>query len=463
VKVMHGRLAWIRRLSFTAVLIAALIAPGPMSSGSPGRCTQPRCAAAGTVRWARSLPGSWIVQDGTAGTIPEQGQAYAALGTDVAAVGLGMTVWGYAADTGQPLWTAGLTGFPPGAAIMSVRVWPGVVTAGVSLPPGTGAGAATAPVRDEVVLRADTGRVLHVYPAAQFGGAVAASAARTVIVGQHSVTSYANRTGRVLWSRPTGPVPQAWQVDGGHLYMAVAASGQMGRGGGAGASRARGGGAGASRARGGGAGASRARSGGAGASTATGALRRITLGTGAQRLIRPPGRSFTGTLSLAFRGVVLFTAPTAIRAYSETSGRLLWHYPDALPDAVDATAGRLYLISGTTLIELNPGTGRIVGHVAGAAVASSSGLYAAWNGDVLGIDHGGLGKAWGYDVATQQVVWSSRSLPWPHYFVDLSGIGGSAPPELDGVLLASCAQVGAQSPGNAAPRCARPQLVVLDR
>lgn len=422
-KVMHGRLAWVRRLSFAAVVAGALIAPGPMmSSGAPVQCAHPGCAAAGTVRWARTLPGSWVVQNGPAGTVPGQGQAYAALGSDVAAVGLRMTVWGYAAATGQPLWTVVLPGFRPGAAIMSVRVWPGVVTVGVGLPNATGA--ATAPVRDEVVLRASTGRVVRVYPAAQFGGAVAASAARTVIVGQRSVTSYANRTGKVIWSRPTGPVPQAWQVDGDHLYLAVAARAQP--------------------------------------DAAPAALRRITLGTGAQRLIHPPGRPFTGTLSLAFHGVVLFSAATGVRAYGEASGRLLWHYPGALPDAVDASAGRLYLISGTTLLEFNPGTGRLLGRVAGAA-SPSSGLYDVQNGDVLGIDHGGLGKAWGYDVATQQVVWASRSLPWPHYFVDLSGIGGSAPPGLNEVLLASCAQVGAQSPGSAGPRCARPQLVLLSR
>ena len=307
---------------------------------------------------------------------------------------------------------------------MSVRVWPGVVTVGVGLPAATGA--ATGPVRDEVVLRAATGRQTRVYPAAQFGGAVAASGARTVIVGQQAVTSYDNHTGKVIWSRPTGPVSQAWQVDGDHLYMEVAAGARPG------------------------------------AAPVT-ALRRIALGTGAERLVRPPGHAFTGTLSLAFRGVVLFSAPGAVRAYSETSGRLLWHFSDALPDVADAAAGRLYLISGSTLIAVDPGTGRMMGHVAGAAAASSSGLYAVRHGDLLGIDHGAVGKAWGYDVAARQVLWTSRPLPWPHYFVDLSGIGGSAPPGLNAVLLAFCAQVGPQDPNIAAPRCTHPQLAVLNR
>jgi hypothetical protein len=85
------------------------------------------------------------------------------------------------------------------------------------------------------------------------------------------------------------------------------------------------------------------------------------------------------------------------------------------------------------------------------------------DGDVLGIDHGALGKAWGYNVAAQEVLWTSRPLPWPHFFVDLSGIGGSAPPDQDAVLLAICAQVGAQAPGASAPLCSRPELAVLNR
>ena len=422
VKVAHGRMTWVRRASFAAILVAAAVTPGLASSGSLTQCPNQRCQTKGTVRWIRSLPGSWVAQDGMTGTTPQQGQAYAALGSDVAAVGLGMTVSAYAAGTGQPLWTAGLTGFRPGAAIMSVRAWPGVVTVGVAQP----AASRTGPVRDEVVLRAGTGRVLRVYPAAQFGGAVAASAARTVIVGQHAVTSYANRTGKVMWSRPTGPVPQAWQVDGNHLYMSVAAGAYQG------------------------------------AAPVTG-LRRIDLNTGAERIVRPHGPAFTGALSLAFGGVVLFADATAVRAYAETTGRLLWNHRGALPDAVDAATGRLYLISGNTLAEVDPVTGRMLAHVAGAAAASSSGLYAVRNGDVLGIDHGAVGKAWGYNVAAQQVLWTSRPLPWPHYFVDLSGIGGSAPPDQDAVLLAICAQVGAQPAGATAPRCTKPELVVLNR
>jgi hypothetical protein len=477
VKVSQGWLTWVRRLSFAAILLLAALTPGVAAGWSSFSCQQVRCESAGSVRWIRPVPGSWAVQNGEVGTTPASGQAYAALGSQVAVVGAGLSVSAYRAGTGQRLWSTVLTGFPAGSAITAIRVWRGVVTVGVVPPavtgpvpgatpapaatPGPGTtpspratpspGAAPAPgstpapgatpaastghapgggtaphggpPREEVLLRAATGHQVRAYPAAQFGGAVAASAATTVIVGPHAVTSYANRTGAVRWSRPTGSIPQAWQVDGASLYMAVAAGGYLG-------------------------------------SAPVTALRRINLGTGAQRLVRPGGPSFPGALSLAYRGVVVFTSARWARAYSGTTGRELWHYPGALPDTFDAVAGRLYLISGNTLIGVNPQTGATLARV---NAASSSGLYGVREGALLGIDHGALGKAWAYDIAAQQVLWTSRPLPWPHFFVDLSGIGGSAPPAQDAVLLAICGQVGAQAPGTGAPRCARPELAVLNR
>ena len=448
VKVTKRWLTWVRRLSFAAVLILAAATPGMAANWSSFQCQHSGCEKAGTVRWIRPLAGAWTVENGMAGTTPAVGQAYAALDSRVAAIGAGLTVSAYQASTGQPLWTTRLTGFAPGSAITAVRVWPGVITVGVMSPalgaaPATGAtpaasatptvsatpatggeGAASGgPPRREVVLRASTGRQVRAYPAAQFGGAVAASPDTTVLVGPHAVTSYANRTGAVRWSRPTGPVPQDWQVDGGQLYLAVAAGGYLG-------------------------------------SAPVTALRRVNLATGAQRVVRPDDRAFSGSISLAYQGVVLFSSARWTTAYSGTTGRELWHYPNALPDTVDAAAGRLYLISGNTIVGVNPQTGT---SLAGVSAASSSGLYGVREGAILGIDHGALGKAWAYDIAAQQVLWTSRSLPWPHYFVDLSGIGGSAPPGQDAVLLAVCGRVATQPAGIATPRCARPELAVLNR
>jgi hypothetical protein len=468
VSVTQGWQAWVRRLSFAAVLLIAAITPGTAAGWSSQQCQRSQCESAGTIRWIRPMPGAWTVQNGEVGTTPIDGQAYAALGSEVAAVGSGLTVSAYLASTGQRLWTTLLTGFPAGSSITAVRVWPGVVTVGVvpPAPPGPSTGAAptpggrhaTAPAsgqaaagtpaaggtsgagggtpatsggtaagngppRSEVVLRATTGHKMRAYPAAQFGGAVAASAATTVVVGPRAVTSYANHTGAVRWSRPTGEVPQAWQVAGDELYMAVASGGYLG-------------------------------------SAPVTALRRINLGTGTQHVVRAHGPSFLGALSLAYQGVAVFSSARWVRGYSATTGRELWHYPSALPDTVDAAAGRLYLISGNTLIGVNPRSGSTLVRV---SAASSSGLYGIREGAVLGIDHGALGKAWGFGIAAQQVLWTSRPLPWPHYFVDLSGIGGSAPPDQDAVLLAICGQVAAQAAGATVPKCTRPELAVLNR
>ncbi len=95
---------------------------------------------------------------GLTGTVPASGLAYVSVGDGVAALGAGLTVSGYSAQTGAPLWEQTLTGFPAGAAIVSVRTWPGEVTAGVSY---TGAGH---PERTEVVLSGSDGRPVRPLP-----------------------------------------------------------------------------------------------------------------------------------------------------------------------------------------------------------------------------------------------------------------------------------------------------------
>ncbi len=421
---LRGSLTWIRRLAFVAVLIVAAVAPGPAAGSRAHVCTRPGapgCGRAGTVRWSRLLPGPWVAQNGLLGTTPAHGQAYAALGDQVAAVGSGLSVSAFAARSGQPLWTADLAGFPAGSAIVSVRVWPNVVTAGVELPSAAGAAA-----RKEVVLAAATGRRIRAYPAALFGGAVAADAGTTVIVGARAVTSYANRTGAVIWSRPTGDAAQAWQEDGDRLYVTVAAGGYLG------------------------------------AAPVT-ALRQINLRTGTERLVHPPGRAFAGPLSLAFDGVVLFAGADGITAYSEDTAARLWHREIGLPESVDVAGRRLYLLVGNALVGVDPRTGARLARVSGATAAASAGLYGVQAGAALGLDHGALGKAWGYDVETQRVLWTSAPLPWPHYFVDPSGIGGSASPGSKELLLAICAQLGPRPVRGAAQTCVRPELTAINR
>jgi hypothetical protein len=403
------------------VLIGAAVIPAQASGSASAQCSGRSCpATAGTIRWSRRLPGSWIAENGIGGTVLAHGEAYAAVGGRVAALGMHVAVAAYDARNGHRLWATTLAGFAPGSSIVSVRVWPGVVTAGVAVPDVSSGGTA----REEVVLQAATGRRLGSFPAAAYGGAVAADASRTVIVSNTAVTSYRNATGRVIWNRYTGSVPQAWQVDGNDLYVGEAADGYLG-------------------------------------TAPVTALRRINLATGAERVIRPQGHSFAGTLTGAFGGAVLFSGPGGLSAYGGTTGRLLWKHTGAVIQGEDAVLGTLYLTEGSRLVGVNPATGTVV---KGATVPGSPGLYAVRNGVALGLDSGALGDAWGYDIAEQRVVWTTSALPWPHYFVDLSGIGGSADPMTGTVLLAYCAALGTGSAGGSAQAgqpCLRPELAAV--
>ena len=413
-----------RRGLLAAMLAGATLIPGYASgSASPAPCLARGCAPQGAVRWIRRLTGSWVAEDGIAGTVPAAGQAYVSSGPQVAAVGYGMNVYAFDVHTGRPLWTSPLIGFPPGASVVSVRSWQRVVTAGVDFTnPRTGTTA-----RDDVVLSGQTGLRVRGYPATAYGGAVAADAARTVVVGNTSVTSYDNSSGKAVWSRSTGSVPQAWRVNGGSLLVTVSAGGYLG-------------------------------------TAPVTALRRINLTTGSERLIRPPHSSFDGTLSAALDGVALFSGSAGLSAYSVATGGLLWQRHGAVMQGEDLARNVLYVSEGSGLTGLNPRTGAVV---RGTSVPAASSFYGVRNGVVLGLDQGSGGDAWGYGVAQRRVVWTTASLPWPHYFVDLSGIGGSADPSSSTVLLAACAAVGANvSTGTTAGSeqvCLRPELVAISR
>ena len=198
-----------------AVLLAVALIPlpgGPATGPQPVACQGRTChPAVSAQRWTSPLPGVWAVGGGPTGTVPVSGQAYVAVGGGVAAVGDGMTVEAYGLREGQPRWELTLTAFRPGSVIISVRAWAGVVTAGVAAPANGG--------RTEVVIDIVTGVELRRYPAALFGGAVAASASATTVIGPAGVTSYDNGTGKVRWHRrartralPGGPMtpPCTW-------------------------------------------------------------------------------------------------------------------------------------------------------------------------------------------------------------------------------------------------------------
>ena len=405
----------LRRWVLAATLVGVVLLGYP-ALGAPGVPSVTACRSgcrAGSVSsmiaWKRPLPGSWQVLAGLTGTVPASGQAYAAVGDRVAVLGAGLNVYAYSSATGTPLWQDTLTGFPASAAIVSVRTWPGEVTAGVEYTQGHSA------ERTEVVMSGPAGTVTGRYPAAPFGGAVAGTSRYTVVVGATAVTSYDNATGRVRWRVPTGSVPQAWRADGGTLYVAQSSGGFLG-------------------------------------SAPVTALRQINLSTGAQTLVRPlVGLSYDGAFSLAFDGVALFSSSSGVSAYDGTTGAWLWSIAGALPEGTDPMQDRIYLTRGPNLIAVEPVTGQVTATVSGSAANGSGGMYVVRDGVALGLDQGSNGDAWGYDIAFQRVTLAAAGLPWPHYFVDLSGIGGSAAPSSDQVIIAACAQLGPASPATPSP------------
>jgi hypothetical protein len=405
----------LRRWVLALVLIGVALLPYPSLgavSGVPAAACRSDCRAGSVpsmIQWNRPLTGSWQVVAGLTGTVPAAGLAYVSVGYGVAVLGAGLTVSAYSAKTGAPLWGDGLTGFPAGAVIVSVRTWPGEVTAGVSYTSGGHL------ERTEVVISSSTGTPSGRYPAAVFGGAVWGSAKYTVIVGPTTVTSYDNATGRARWRLSTGQVQLAWRTDGGTLYMAESATGFLG-------------------------------------SAPVTALRQIDLATGAQVLIRPlEGLSFPGTFSAAFDGVVLFSSAAGVAAYYGTTGAWLWTIGGAVVEGTDPQKQRIYLTRGSNLVAVNPITGQVTATASGSAVYGSAGLYAVRDGVALGLDQGPNGDAWGYDISAQRVTLSAAGLGWPHYFVDLSGVGGSADPASDLVVIAACTQLAPSTPVSASP------------
>jgi hypothetical protein len=414
----RGSLA--RRAVLAVALLVVVLFPLPvLASDTPARsvgCQGAGCRAqpVSAQRWAVGLAGTWSAgtgpgTTGDGGTVPAVGQAYVAVGSGVAVLGSGLTLTGYQASSGAQLWQAALDA-PLGTTIISVRAWPGVVTAGLQAPDGRS--------RTEVVIDAATGAVLRHYPAAVFGGAVAASKATTVVIGPTAVTSYDNATGLVRWQHPIA-AGQSWQVDGQALYVAQSAGGSP-------------------------------------SSSPVTALQVIDLSTGAERVLSSPiGNPFSGTLALAAGGAVLFASTAGVTAYSGSTGGVLWSLPGAVPEGTDPVAGLVYLTSADGgLTGVDPLSGTVLASVPDTVAA---GLYVVRDGVALGLDSGASGTAWGYDLAKGQVTWTVPGLPWPHFFSDLSGLGGSAAASGDMVVVTACPHLAAS--GNF---CADPELVALN-
>ncbi len=410
--IRRGAWVWARRALLAVVLVGAVVIPDRATSQQTQHCSGARCRAAGSILWTATLPGRWLAETGVAGTVPTPDAGYAAMGGGLAVFAEGLRVTAFRLDTGSQEWHTTITGLPSGSEIVGVRAFASVVAVGVQPPPGA------TPERDEVIVSAATGSQLQSYPAAAYGGAIAADGASVVVVDQTAVTAYANSTGRVLWSRALGSPGDPWQVSGEYVYVAQP-------------------------------------DGSAGVLQ----VRRISLSTGAEVLLHPSaGAVYPGTLSAVVDGVMLFSTPGQVAAYDGNTGALLWHKPKEVLELADPSAGAVYLASGTALDGVDIASGTLLSR---ASLSVAGSLYWVSGGVALGLDQNALGDAWGYGLASRRVLWTSAGLPWPHFFIDLSGLGGSATPGGRVVLLATCARVGPKPAAASAPHCLRPELAAV--
>jgi hypothetical protein len=144
--------------------------------------------------------------------------------------------------------------------------------------------------------------------------------------------------------------------------------------------------------------------------------------------------------------VVLFSSAAGVTAYNGSTGARLWSAHGAVPEGIDHSPRRIYLTEGSNLVGVDPRTGKVKATASGSAVNGAAGVYVVRNGAALGLDQGASGGAWGYALAVQRVTRDAPGLPWPHYFVDLSGVGGSADQAGNLVVIAVCRQLAPRLP-----------------
>ena len=158
---------------------------------------------------------------------------------------------------------------------------------------------------------------------------------------------------------------------------------------------------------------------------------------------------------------MLFSGADGVAAYDGQSGVQLWPKDpkdSAVLELVDSAQDAVYLGTGSWLTGIDALSGAVISR---APLSVASSLYWVSNGVALGLDQNALGEAWGYSLTAGRVLWTSPALPWPHFFVDQSSLGGSASQASDVIVLATCALVGAAPTGGGAPACARPELAAV--
>ena len=123
----------------------------------------------------------------------------------------------------------------------------------------------------------------------------------------------------------------------------------------------------------------------------------------------------------------------------------------------DPASGLAYLtVPSGAMVGVDPRTGAVRDSIPASVAADGAGLFVVRDGVALGLSGGGSGAAWGYDIARGEVGWTSGSLPWPHFYTDLSGLGGSAAISGDTVIITACARRAA-APG----LCGVPELIAF--
>jgi hypothetical protein len=193
------------------------------------------------------------------------------------------------------------------------------------------------------------------------------------------------------------------------------------------------------------------------------ALEVVNLSDGTGRTLSSPlGQPFSGTLALAAGGAVLFAAASGVTAYSGSTGGLLWTLRDAVTEGTDPEAGLVYLsTAGGTLRGVDPATGRVRASVPGSAVPGSGSVYVIRDGTAFGLEAGAGGAAWEYSTSRGRVSWTSGALPWPHFFSDVSGLGGSA--AVPGDAVSAGAASGDTASGETVVVTACPHLTASSR
>ncbi len=83
-------------------------------------------------------------------------------------------------------------------------------------------------------------------------------------------------------------------------------------------------------------------------------------------------------------------------------------------------------------------------------------MYVVRDGTAFGLTSGANGQAWGTWPGSGRRPWNSAALPWPHFYSDLSGLGGSADGGGGDVLVTACPHLAAST-----GICADPELVAF--